>query len=135
MLLAPVSSDDKSKGLSSALGGLGGLASLAGINLGSSTSVEENIAVLQSKEFIWEFIKDNKLMPVIFEDAWDSGKNNWIESEPDNQPSLWDAYRAFIDDGILKIATNKDTGLVSIGIEWTDPVLAAEWANGLVEKT
>ena len=94
VLLAPVSGDEgKGGGLSAALGGLGGLASLAGINLPGGGSTEENLAVLKSREFLWGFIKEEKLMPILFEDQWDSASKSWKEKDPEKQPTLWDAYR------------------------------------------
>jgi len=133
VLLAPVSDEgSKSGGLSSALGGLGGLASMAGISLGGGGSVEENLAVLKSREFLWQFIKDQKLMPILFEDDWDADKKGWREDDPDKQPGLWGAYRKFT--GILSVAQDKKSGLVTVDIEWTDAALAADWANMLVNR-
>ena len=52
VLLAPVDSGDSKGGLSSALGGLGGLASMAGISLGGGGgSTEQNLAVLEITRF------------------------------------------------------------------------------------
>ena len=133
-LLAPVTSETKGKGLSSALGSLGSFASLAGISLGSSSSAEENLAVLKSREFLWEFIKEENLMPILFENKWDSVKKQWLEDDLEKQPTLWKAYRIFVDKGLLATSINSDTGLVTLSIEWTDPVLATEWANKLVER-
>jgi len=133
VVLAPVSDGgSKSGGLSSALGGLGGLASMAGISLGGGGSVEENLAVLKSREFLWQFIKDEKLMPILFEDDWDADKKGWKEDGSDKQPGLWDAYRTFT--GILSVAQDKKSGLVTIGMEWTDAELAARWGNMLVNR-
>jgi len=133
VLLVPVSDKGSSGGgLSAALGGLGGLASLAGISMPSAGNVEGSLAVLKSREFLWSFIKDKKLMPILFTDAWDAEKNVWIESDPENQPSLWDAYRLF--SGLLSVSTDKKSGLVTVAIEWTDANLAAAWVNGLVGR-
>ncbi len=135
VLLAPVSDEgSKSGGLSAALGGLGGLASMAGISLGGGGSVEENLAVLKSRKFLWMFIKDQKLMPILFEDDWDADKKAWIESDVEKQPSLWDAYRKFTKGGLLTVSKDKDSGLVTVGIEWVDAAQAALWANMLVSR-
>ncbi len=132
VLLAPVADDSgKGGGLASALGGL---ASLAGISLGGGGNVEENLAVLQSREFLWGFIKDKKLMPVLFEDEWDENKKAWKESDPEEQPSEWDAYRLFTDRGLLTVSADKESGLVTVAVEWKDADLAAQWANALVER-
>jgi len=135
VLLAPVGSDEsKSGGLSAALGGLGGLASMAGISLGGGGSTAENLAVLKSREFIWKFVKDNKLMPVLFEDDWDADAKKWKKDDPEDQPNAWDAYRMFTEDGLMKVDKDKKTGLVTVSVEWKDPALAAKWANALVSR-
>jgi len=135
VVLAPVSDgSSKSGGLSAALGGLGGLASMAGISLGGGGSVEENLAVLKSREFLWHFIKDQKLMPLLFADAWDADKKAWKKTDPEDQPGLWDAYRSFTKGGLLSVAKDKTSGLVTVAIEWKDAKLAAQWANLLVTR-
>lgn len=136
VLLAPVSDDagGKGGGLSAALGGFSGLASLAGISLGSGGDVEENLAVLQSREFLWRFIKDQKLMPILFADDWDADNKKWQESDPEDQPSEWDAYRKLTKDGVLNVSSDKKTDLVTVAVEWKDAELAAQWANALVAR-
>lgn len=135
VLLAPVSSGDAKGGsLASTLGGLGGLASMAGISLGGGGSTEENLAVLQSREFLWKFVQDKKLMPILFEDEWDEQKNTWKETDPKKQPGQLDVYRLFTSGGILSVDRNKKTDLVIVAIEWKDAALAADWANALVQQ-
>jgi len=135
VLLAPVSNDEgKGGGLSAALSGLGGLASLAGISLPGGGSTEENLAVLKSREFLWGFIKEEKLMPILFEDQWDPATKSWKERDPEKQPSLWDAYRLLTKGGVLTVSSDKKTNLVTLAIEWKDPELAAQWANQLVAR-
>ncbi len=73
-------------------------------------------------------------MPVLFVEQWDAEKKQWLERETEKQPSLWDAYRLFIAGGLLTVSTDKDSGLVTLAIEWTDADLAASWANTLVER-
>ena len=135
VLLAPVAEDNgKQAGLSAALGGLGGLASMAGIALPGGGNVEENLAVLKSREFLWKFIKDEKLMSILFADEWDTEKKAWKESDPEKQPDRWDAYRLFIEEGLLSVSTEKESGLVKVAVEWADSEMAAAWANKLVER-
>lgn len=133
VLLAPAqSSDNKTGGLASMLGGgLGGLASLAGISIGGG-STDESLAVLQSREFLWNFVQEKKLMPILFEDAWDAEHKKWKESDPKKQPGQMDVYRLF--KGILKAEADKKTNLITVTVDWKDPALAADWANSLVER-
>lgn len=133
VLLVPVKADDaKGGGLASALGGLGGLASIAGISLGSGGSAEENLAVLQSRDFLWKFVQEKKLMPILFEDVWDEQQKKWKETDPKKQPGQLDVHRLFTQ-GILTVDKDKKTDLVTISLEMKDAARAAELANALVD--
>ena len=134
VLLAPVGTQPASKGPLSMLGSLGGLASLAGLSSGGTGSVEENIAVLKSREFIWAFVKDEGIMPLLFKDAWDSENNKWIAEDVESQPSLWDAWRLLIEKNVLSVSVDGESGLVKLSIEWKDPELAAKWVMMLVKR-
>ncbi|MFA6014756.1 MAG: Wzz/FepE/Etk N-terminal domain-containing protein [Gallionellaceae bacterium] len=129
VLLAPVG-DEKGGGASSMLGGLGGLASLAGVSLGGGGSTEQNIAILKSREFLVKFVEDTNLMPILFEEAWDAEKKAWKEPDPKKQPRLRDGAAAFLS--LIIIENDKKTSLITLAIEWTDKKQAAEWANELV---
>ncbi len=130
VLLAPAQSDAAGDRLAAIGGGIGGLATLAGLSMPQGSTVQESIAVLRSRQFVWDFVQRNSLLPVLFSDRWDEQSGDWI----DDAPSLWDAYYLFVHGGVLAVSTDKDTGLVSVRIEWTDPELAAEWANALVAQ-
>lgn len=133
VLLAPVNADSGGAGIS--LGGqLGGLASLAGINIGGgSRSRDEAVALLKSRVLIAEFVDANSLLPVLFSDQWDSDTKRWIDEDPDGAPTRWDAINLFTND-ILSVSENPRNGLVTLAVEWGDPVVAAAWAKGLVDK-
>jgi len=111
--------------IDSALAQFGGLAALAGFDLGSSGShVEETLAVLRSREFTEAFIRDERLLPILFDEhSFGAGK----------EPTLAKAYQ-FFDRDVRTVARDSRSGLVTVQIEWRDPVLAAEWANKLVER-
>ena len=132
-LLAPVGSENSKGGLSSALGSLGGLASLAGIPMPSQGSVEENLAVLKSREFIGKFIREKKLLPVLFADQWDAEKKQWKSQTAEDQPSEMDAYR-LISKNILRVNQDKKSSLVTVAVEWSDPELASVWTNELIRR-
>lgn len=135
VLLAPVKAEEsRSGGLASALGGIGGLVSMAGISLGDGGSVEENLAVLTSRKFLWLFIKENKLMPILFSDQWNAESKSWKTDDVEAQPSLWDAYRLLRGSGMLNVSTDKNSGLVRVAVESKYPEKAAFWANKLVAR-
>jgi uncharacterized protein involved in exopolysaccharide biosynthesis len=106
-------------GLASIAGQLGGLGSLAGVSLGGSGGASrEARAVLQSRHLIQEFITRNDLLPELLRDS-------------KGPPVLWSAVKRFQGD-ILNIHEDVRKGTVTVGIDWTDPVIAARWANGFV---
>jgi uncharacterized protein involved in exopolysaccharide biosynthesis len=132
-VLVPVNSDRTAGGASAALGSLGGLASLAGINIGSQNSkLEEALTVLRSREFIERFISDRNLLPELFPRKWDSGAKSWIVPQS-RVPTLWKGYKYFVKS-ILNIDADKKTGLVTVNIDWKDRSEAADWANEIVER-
>ena len=132
VVLAPAGED---KNAASALSGqFGGLAALAGINLGGGGGeVEQAIATLESRVFTNEFISQEKLMPVLFEDKWDESSSSWIVKTEEEIPTLWDAYKKF-GTNIRSVSVDKKSGMYTLSIEWSDPELTYTWANKLVEK-
>jgi|CXWL01.1.fsa_nt_gi uncharacterized protein involved in exopolysaccharide biosynthesis len=133
VLLAPVSDSLGDKN-SSAMSQLGGLASLAGLSVGGSSSVEESLAVLNSRTFLWSFIQEKNLMPILFSPQWDASKKAWKVSDPKKQPNLWDAYRLLIKEGIISIEKEKKSDMVTLVVEWEDAESAAKWSNELVVR-
>ena len=132
-VLAPVSANNSSGGLTSALGQLGGLASLAGINIESRDSrIEEALAVLRSREFIQKFIADHNLLPILFPEKWNAQAERWIVPQG-TAPTPWKGYKYFLEN-VLSIDRDKKTGLVSVSIDWKDRDKAAAWANELVAR-
>ena len=114
-------------------GGLGGLASLAGIEIGGENKSAESIAVLKSREFAEAFIKDLDLLPLFFYRQWDASAKRWKSSDIDKQPDIRDGIRYF-EKTILTIKEDKKTGLITLSVDWTDPATAAAWADLLVER-
>lgn len=134
VLLAPVKGDEAKGGGLAALSGLGGFASLAGISLGGGGNTDENLAVLKSREFLWKFVQENKLMPILFDDKWDDAQKKWKETDPKKQPGQLDVVRLFNTEGVLDAAIDKKTSLVTVSIDWKDPILAATWVDQLVTQ-
>jgi uncharacterized protein involved in exopolysaccharide biosynthesis len=119
------------QGLAGQLGALGDLAGLAGISVGNNTS-SEPIAVLTSREFAADFIREQNLLPVLFADKWDSAANRWKTSGKD-QPDIRDGVRYF-DKYVLHVVEDKKTNLVTMNVDWTDAATACAWANMLVAR-
>jgi uncharacterized protein involved in exopolysaccharide biosynthesis len=114
------------------LGNFGGLAALAGIGLeGTDGTTEEALAVLRSREFTERFIRDEKLLPKFFPDAWDASTGTWRKDVRTPTPAK--AYRYF-DSRVRRIIQSKKTGLTTIEVDWHDREEAAHWANELVRR-
>lgn len=115
------------------LGGqLGGLAALAGVTVGGGGSIEA-VATLRSREFARKFIEEFQLLRVFFADEWNSATNQWLSPDPDDWPDIRDAVKHFQEE-MLEVREDRQTGLVSVVLEWKDPVEAARWANLLVDR-
>jgi capsule polysaccharide export protein KpsE/RkpR len=114
------------------LPGIEGLASLAGIAMPASEKLEEHLAVLRSRDFVWRFIREYDLMRVLFEDKWDAANERWEDDDVDKQPNEWDAYR-FFTRKVFSVNKDAKTGLVQVTVDWYDPEQAADWANKIVQ--
>lgn len=129
VLLAPVSTN-KNDGMSALIGQFGDIAALVDGYVGNTKdSTAESIATLQSRVLASQFIRERHLKPLLFSDQWDKVKQDW--RDPAEIPTDLEAYDVF-DKRIRTVNVDRRTGLVSLFIEWEDPVLAASWANALV---
>jgi uncharacterized protein involved in exopolysaccharide biosynthesis len=108
---------DTGLGSGSLMGQLGGLASIAGLNLNPNGPDAERAAVLASRGLIDAFIKRYKLAPLINGDS--KLNTDWFAVERFRK-NVFDLH----EDKI------KDT--TTITIDWNDPAVAARWANDFV---
>lgn len=119
-------------GLSSIVSQFSGLTALAGLSIGADSRKAETIAVLQSRHLTEQYIESNHLLPVLYPKLWDSRLQRWKPIDPKKIPNLWTANEYF-KHRVRSVTESKRTGLVTLTITWTDPELAAAWANGLVK--
>jgi len=129
----PASEKDSNSRLAAQLGQFGGLAAITGIDVDQGNKKNESIATLGSRKFTEQFIKDEKLLPVLFYDDWDEENQRWKDSDPEDIPTREDAWKLF-DRKIRRISEDRKTGLVRLSIEWKNPQQAAYWANELVRR-
>ena len=133
VVIVPVKGDDMRGVLSSALGQLGGLASLAGLGSSGGGNKEENLQFLSSRGFLRSFIEEENLLPVLFAKKWDATKGRWNVDDPDDVPTIADGVR-YMDSKVRSVQEERRTGIVTLSIVWKDPVVAARWANLMVER-
>lgn len=111
--------DIQQQGLAGALrGGLGGLASLAGMDIAGISRTNDAVATLKSNDLAEQFIGGHNL-----EDE--------LLSEDSRHGGLWYAAKKF-RRSILTVQEDRRTSLITVSIKWRDPVKAADWANSVV---
>lgn len=139
-------------GLSALASQYGGLASLAGINLaaGSSDKTALGLEVLKSRKFIGDFInRHDLLVPLMAAKGWNPESNElkidsgiydvsaktWVRdvNPPKKKvPSLLEASEEFRDE-ILTVRQDKQTGFVTLSVEFYSPSVAKQWVDWLVQ--
>ncbi|HWJ36332.1 MAG TPA: hypothetical protein VNR70_13765 [Steroidobacteraceae bacterium] len=122
----------ESKSILADIIGLPGVGGLDSPNLLSRQS--EFLAVLQSVSLTEAYIRENNLLPILFSDRWYPVRRGWIQGDRRPVPTVWEANRYF-KKYVRTITTDYNTGLTRVTVTWTDPQLAAQWANGLVKMT
>jgi uncharacterized protein involved in exopolysaccharide biosynthesis len=128
VVIAPAESPT---GLGQLGGQLGDLASLAGINIGNAGSrkADEALEYLRSRIFTAGFINRHGLMPVLYAKKWDAARNRWRDA--DNAPTISEAVKKF-STKVRQIVEDRRTGIITVAVIWTDPKMAADWANALI---
>lgn len=150
-LLAPAQSTGD--GLSTTLGQLSGLASLAGVNImGGGKSSESQIAqeIMKSWDFIEQFISDNELEVDIFategwsessnelqvnQNLYDIKKGRWLIKNPkgiNGHPTSWQLFERFSER--LSVSEDVKSGLVKVSIEYYSPFIAKQWLDMYIDS-
>ncbi len=150
-LLAPAESSG-SGGLSKMAGQLGGLAALAGVNLGAGESSQTDLAVqvMKSRQFVEAFInKHDLLVPLMAAKGWDLANNKlildeelynpttgkWLR-EPNGlrgaTPTAQEAFEVFSKE-VLNVSQDKESGLYTVSVKNYSPYIAQRWVNWLIE--
>ena len=133
-------------------GQLGGLAAMAGLNLGGSGSTDNTalgLELIKSRDFIGRFVeRHNLLVPLMATSGWDRGSNallfdpelydvqskTWVRKvNPPFQPepSLLEAHDAFMDN--FSVSQDKLTKMIKVSLEHYSPELAAQWLSLLIK--
>ena len=150
-LLAPAESSNGG-GLSKMAGQLGGLAALAGVNLGAGESSQTDLAVqvMKSRQFVEAFInKHDLLVSLMAAKGWDLANNKlildeelynqntgeWLR-EPDGlrgaTPTAQEAFEVFNKE-VLSVSQDKESGLYTVSVKHYSPYIAQQWVNWLIE--
>lgn len=147
ILLSP-QKQEQGGGLAGLAGQFGGLASIAGINLGGSgDETGVYLEIIKSKDFLYEFIKNNNVKVNLFAaNEWDKESNTlklndsvykngqWLLDEKTQktlEPTLYETYELFLKK--LTINQDKITGLVEIEFEHINPYTSKEYVENIVK--
>jgi uncharacterized protein involved in exopolysaccharide biosynthesis len=152
-ILAP-KSDGGTGGLSRLASQYGGLASLAGINLGGlggdgMTMPAIALEKLKSLSFFERHLYEDLLVDLMAVESWDpftrqltyddeiydDASNKWLrEVDPprQSQPSDQEAHKEFL--ALLSVSEDKQTGLISVSVEHQSPDIAKRWLELMVSR-
>ncbi|MDP5328187.1 MAG: Wzz/FepE/Etk N-terminal domain-containing protein [Litorivicinaceae bacterium] len=147
--IAPVSGEGG--GVSQLMAQYGGLASLAGISLPSSSGSEADLLleIMQSRAFVGDFIERHGLAPrlvalktydpstlsdALDPEVYDAATGQWVRVvEPPRgaEPSRQELYEAF--SGALNVSVAKGSTVKNLSFEHQSPVLGAEVLTLLIQ--
>jgi uncharacterized protein involved in exopolysaccharide biosynthesis len=132
-------------------GQLGGLAALAGVNLGNSKSVDKTllaIEIIKSRAFLGRFIERYDLLPKIMaveswnmidnsfvynEDVYDETTDSWVREArfpKGEKPTLQEAHNVLLKH--ITISQDVSTGMVKLSVKHQSPYIAQSWATFIV---
>jgi uncharacterized protein involved in exopolysaccharide biosynthesis len=149
-LLAPADNEQQA-GLAGLAGQFGGLASIAGVNLGGAKADKTALAIqiIKSREFFNNFAQKHKILPhLMATEGWDLNSNTILYDEDDfspesgewlrqvkpprnAKPSMQEAKKEF--DKLFTVEQTADTGMVTISVEHYSPYVAKLWVDWLTE--
>ncbi len=147
VLLAPANDESVVNGIGDQLGGL---ASLAGLNVRNNGANQTLIAieVLKSRAFLSDFIRRRQLeVPLLGTTAWDEESRAWVydrdvynpvsgdwladEQGRSYKPTAWDLVKAFKEDH-LTVSEKKESSMIVLSVRSVSPTAAQRWAQWLV---
>jgi len=131
-------------------GQLGGLASLAGMNLGGGENddIYHAMALITSWPFLESVINKYDLKPLIVGvKAWDPNTGDliwdqkvfdpvnkrWLREPPkgkESEPSSYEVYQIF--NQMIAVDRDSKNGLVKVSVEYFSPTIAKNWVEILV---
>lgn len=148
-LLVPNINSKQDSALSSIAGQFGGIASIAGISLNNNGLDRTTLAleILQSREFLYEFITSNDLCAKIFAAVGWSKEVNQLKYDEVSLSALEEGKCAdstkfsnismlsirdkFVDENLI-LSKDKDSGLIKIAVEHYSPFVAKDIVDSLI---
>lgn len=130
-----------------ASGMLSAASSLSGLNLGGGESSSKAIAIFTSNSLLLKLVNSENLLPDLFPDEWDDEQQQWKKTgvasktislvlgrnaAPTKEPSTQQILTEFREH--ISMEENDLTGLVELGVRWTNPAKAKRISEILIEN-
>ncbi|WP_220721008.1 Wzz/FepE/Etk N-terminal domain-containing protein [Agarivorans litoreus] len=146
-------SNQESNKLSGMASQFGGLASLAGINLNAGGGTDQTtlaIEVLKSRQFFGDFLDKYQIKADLMAakewnaitgelsydpEVYDEHNQQWtreVKAPKQPEPSMQESHEVFKKQ-VLSVATDKETGLITIAAEHLSPIVAQQWVTWLIK--
>ncbi|WP_115719144.1 Wzz/FepE/Etk N-terminal domain-containing protein [Gallaecimonas mangrovi] len=148
-LISPVSTDQNS---SSIMGQLGSIASIAGLSMGTTGTVDQTtlaLQILQSRQFISNFILKHKILATLMAtNSWDAKRNSfeynlniynpkneiWLKNKNGMslKPSLVSATNYFLNKVMTVAPDSEASGMTTVSVSFYSPVICRQWVEWLI---
>lgn len=150
VVLAPA--QEQADGMGGLAAQYGGLAAMAGINLGAgqNSDVDQALALVKSWPFLDAFVKKYDIKPLVIavngwdrvnnqlvydRDIYDPDSKKWVRDAKPSRPSEPTSYEVFeAFSKMISISQDAKTGLVRLTVEYYAPSVAHGWVEALVKE-
>ncbi|OGJ86680.1 MAG: hypothetical protein A2268_13315 [Candidatus Raymondbacteria bacterium RifOxyA12_full_50_37] len=124
-VVAPKESQ-KSNSASAVLSQLGGFGGSVASQLGlGNTNMDRIGIILQGRDLAQKVIEENRLMPILYADKWDTVKGKWNTEDTSSIPKLWQGIEK-LRTIILKISIDDKKNVITIGADHKNPIMAKQ---------
>lgn len=115
---------------------LGGLGSMVGATLGvgGATNMDKTILLMQSGDFLSDFITKYDLLPHLFYNEWDSTSGQWIELDPAAQPNTLRGVHHLRDE-VMSIVKDAAAGAITISMTIQGEGRSKQWVDWFLKET
>lgn len=133
-------------------GQFGGLAAMAGINLGggNSNDIDQAMELVLSWAFLEKVVYKYELKPLVMgvngwdqeadellwdEDVYDAENKKWVRNPPSGmvpEPSSFEVYEKLKE--MIEVNYDTKVGMVNISVQYFSPSIAKEWVDILVAE-
>lgn len=129
-----VRSGEQVPGLDRLMDQLGGIGALVGLAAPvGDRAREEDLERLLSRTLLERFVSEYELMHVLFPDGDRDSGWSWNFPWSNGPPTVNDAV-SLLQSDVLFLVPARNGGVDRLRVRWTEPQVAADWANELVRR-